>query len=94
MKVEPMSKGSESAPLLMASLFSAKALIEYGANFVSDFDFVYSCVCEGSFYYCFGVHDLHIVKNLTPLRVFTVRKRVWAFEGKFATLCSTMKAHL
>jgi hypothetical protein len=33
-----MSEGFDSVPLLMASLFDAKALVEYGANFVSDFD--------------------------------------------------------
>jgi hypothetical protein len=33
-----MNKGYHSAPLLMASLFSAKVLVEYEANFVSDFD--------------------------------------------------------
>jgi hypothetical protein len=37
-KVEPMSDGYDSASPLMASLFSAKALVEYGANFVSDFE--------------------------------------------------------
>jgi hypothetical protein len=35
---EPVSKGSDSAPLLVASLFGAKVLVKYGANFVSDLD--------------------------------------------------------
>jgi hypothetical protein len=50
-KVEPMSEGSASAPPLMALLFSTKTLVKYGANFVSDFDFVDSCIGEKSFYY-------------------------------------------
>jgi hypothetical protein len=33
-----MSKGSDSTPLLMALSFGVKALVEYGANFVSDFN--------------------------------------------------------
>jgi hypothetical protein len=33
-----MSKESDSTPLLMASLISANALVEYRVNFVSDFD--------------------------------------------------------
>jgi hypothetical protein len=33
-----MSEGSDSASLLMASLPSALALVEYKANLVSDFD--------------------------------------------------------
>jgi hypothetical protein len=36
--LKPMSEGSDSVPLLMASLFSAKALVEYSANLVSDFN--------------------------------------------------------
>jgi hypothetical protein len=43
-KVEPMSEGSDSAPLLMTLLFNAKALVKYRANFVSNFDPVASCV--------------------------------------------------
>jgi hypothetical protein len=35
---EPMSEGSDSAPLLMASLCSAWVLVEYEANLISDFD--------------------------------------------------------
>jgi hypothetical protein len=42
MKIEPMSKTSDSTPSLMALLFSTKALIEYRANLVSDFDLVAS----------------------------------------------------
>jgi heme/copper-type cytochrome/quinol oxidase subunit 3 len=80
-----MSEGSDNAPSLMASLFGAKALIEYGANFVSDFDFVDSCIGEGSFYYCFRIHGLHLIKNLTGLRVSLVRKTVHASENKLLT---------
>jgi hypothetical protein len=36
----------DSAPLLVALLFSAKVLDEYRANFVSDFDPVASCFGE------------------------------------------------
>jgi hypothetical protein len=42
-KVEPMSKGSDSAPLVMTSLFGAKALVKYRASFASVFDPVTSC---------------------------------------------------
>jgi heme/copper-type cytochrome/quinol oxidase subunit 3 len=70
-----MSEGSDSTPLLMALLFSAKALVEYGANHVSDFDLEGSFFGERSFYYCFGIHRLHIVRILTPLRASLVRKR-------------------
>jgi hypothetical protein len=38
---EPVSEGSDSAPLLMALLSSAWALVDYGANLVSDFDRVH-----------------------------------------------------
>jgi hypothetical protein len=93
-KVEPMSEGSDSAPLLMASLFGAKALIEHKANLVSDFDLVASCFGEQSFYFCFGVHGLRLSKNLTPLRVSPIRKRVRASESKHAALRSMLKAHL
>jgi hypothetical protein len=93
-KVEPRSEGSDSAPPLMASLFSAKVLIKYATNFVSDFDSVDSCVGEERFCYCVGVHGLHLIKNLTPLWVSPVRKRVQASKTKFATLCSMTKAHL
>jgi hypothetical protein len=43
MKVKPMCEGSDSVPLLMASLFGAKALVEYRVNLVSDFILVASC---------------------------------------------------
>jgi hypothetical protein len=33
-----MSKGSDSAPLLMISLLGAKALVKYKAKLVRDFD--------------------------------------------------------
>jgi hypothetical protein len=39
-----MSEGSDSVPLLMASLFNAKALVKYGANFVSDFNHEALCI--------------------------------------------------
>jgi hypothetical protein len=64
---EPISEGSDSVPLLMASLFSTKVLVKYGANFVSDFDPVASCFGEQSFYYYFEVNKLRLVKNLTTL---------------------------
>jgi hypothetical protein len=51
----------------MASLFSTKVLVKYGANFVSDFDPVASCFGEQSFYYYFEVNKLRLVKNLTTL---------------------------
>jgi hypothetical protein len=35
---KPMREGSASTPLLMASLSSVWALVEYGAKLVSDFD--------------------------------------------------------
>jgi hypothetical protein len=65
----------------------------YGANRVSDFDPMDSCFREGSFYYFFGIHGLRLIKNLTPLRVSPVRKRVWA-KSKLAMLCFTTKASL
>jgi hypothetical protein len=43
MEVEPVSEGSDSTPPLMALLFNAKVLVEYIANFVSDFDPVTVC---------------------------------------------------
>jgi hypothetical protein len=49
---------------------------------------------EGSFYYSFGIHKLRLIKNLTPLWVSPVRKRVCALESKIAMLSSTVKAHL
>jgi hypothetical protein len=90
-KVEPMSKGSDSVPLLMASLFGAKVFVEYRANLVSDFDLVATCFGERRFYCCFKVHGLCHIKNLTPLWVFPVRKRVQASESKCATLCSVLR---
>jgi hypothetical protein len=41
---------------------------------------------EHTFYCCFEVHRLRLVKNLTPLWVSPVRKRVWALENKCAML--------
>jgi heme/copper-type cytochrome/quinol oxidase subunit 3 len=67
--------------MLMASLFSAKALVEYGANLVSDFDPDASYFGEQSFYYCFRVHSIHLIKNFTPLCASPVRKRVRPLEG-------------
>jgi hypothetical protein len=58
-----MSEGADSAPMLMASLFGTVALVEYGANLVNDFDCVASCFGKQSFYYCFEVHGLCLVKN-------------------------------
>jgi heme/copper-type cytochrome/quinol oxidase subunit 3 len=81
-----MSEGSYSALLLMALLFSVKALVEYGANLVSDFNPGASCFWERSFYYCFGVHRLYPAKNLTPLHYSSMRKRVWALKSKCAML--------
>jgi hypothetical protein len=63
-----MSEGSNSAPLLMASLLYATALGKYVANLVSDFDPETSCFGERNFYYCFGVRRLCLIKNLTPLQ--------------------------
>jgi hypothetical protein len=70
----------------MVLLFSAKTLVKYGANLVSDFNGVASCFVERSFYYCFGVHKLHLVKNLTPLRASPTRKWVWASKSRCAML--------
>jgi hypothetical protein len=39
-----MSEGSNSAPLLMASLHGTKALVEYRAKIVSDFDPEGACI--------------------------------------------------
>jgi hypothetical protein len=89
-----MSKESDNAPLCMALLFSTKVLVEYRANFVSDFDLVESCFGEGSFYYYFGVHEICLVKSLISLRVSPMRKRVLALESKLVTLCSKTKARL
>jgi hypothetical protein len=36
-----------------------------------------------SLYLCFGVQELHLVKNLTPSRAFAVRKRVRARFAKW-----------
>jgi hypothetical protein len=44
--VEPMSERSNSTPSLMASLFSARVLVEYRASFASNFDLVASCFGE------------------------------------------------
>jgi hypothetical protein len=52
------------------------------------------CFGEENFYYDFGIHRFCLVKNLTPLRVSPVRKRVRALKSKFALLDSIMKAHL
>jgi hypothetical protein len=52
------------------------------------------CFGKGSFYYGFGINRLRLVKNLTPLQVFLVRKRVRALKSKFAVLRSTVKACL
>jgi hypothetical protein len=49
---------------------------------------------EWSFYCCFRVHMLRLVKNLTHFWVSPVGKRVRASESKCTTLCSTMKARL
>jgi hypothetical protein len=35
---EPMREGSDCTPLLMVSLLGTKALVECGANHVSDFE--------------------------------------------------------
>jgi hypothetical protein len=56
-----MSEGSNSMPLLMASLFGAKAIIKYEANLVSDFDPEALCFGERSFYYFFGIHRLRLI---------------------------------
>jgi hypothetical protein len=64
----------------MALVFSAKMPVEYGANLVSDFDLGASCFGEQSFYCCFGVHRLCLIKNLTPFWASPVRKRVWALK--------------
>jgi heme/copper-type cytochrome/quinol oxidase subunit 3 len=93
-KGETMSEGSNSVPQLMALLFSVKALVEYRANFVSDFDPMASRFGEQSFYYYFGVHGLCLIKNLTPLRVSSVKKKVQASERKCVILCSTMMSCL
>jgi hypothetical protein len=52
------------------------------------------CFREGNFYYVFRIHKLLLVKNLTPLPVSPVRKRVQALKNKITTLRSTMKDHL
>jgi hypothetical protein len=44
-----MSEGSNSAAPLMVLFFSAKALVKYGANPISDFDPQASCFGERSF---------------------------------------------
>jgi hypothetical protein len=49
---------------------------------------------EGNFYYCFRIHGLRLIKNLTPLQVSLVRTRVWALERKNEMLQSMMKTHL
>jgi hypothetical protein len=74
-----MGGGGDSFHPLMASLFCVKTFVEYGANLVSYFDPVYSYFGEGSFYYYFRIDRLRLIKNLTPLWVSPVRKRVWAF---------------
>jgi hypothetical protein len=89
-----MSEGSDSVPLLMALLFSAKALVEYRANLVSDFDPNASCFRERCIYYCFGVHRLCLIKNLTPLWATPMRKRVRTLKSKCAMLLSMMKVRL
>jgi hypothetical protein len=65
-KVEPMSKGPDNVPLLMASLFDAKSLVEFRVSFASDFDPVTSCFGDESFITTLGVHVLRLIKNLTP----------------------------
>jgi hypothetical protein len=93
-KVEPMSEGFDSVPLLMASLLGAKAFIEYRASLVSDFDLVASCFGERSFYCCFRVHGIRLVKNFIPLQVSPVRKRLRAFKSKRVMVLSMTKGHL
>jgi hypothetical protein len=70
----------------MASLFCVKTLVEYGANLVSDFDPMDSCLGGESFYCYFGKHGLYLIKNITPLRVSLMRKIVWASESKLVML--------
>jgi hypothetical protein len=81
-----MSEGSDSTSLLMASLFSAKMLVECGANIVSDVDREASWFGERSLYCSFRVHSLHVVKNLTSLWASRVRKRIRSFKSKRAML--------
>jgi heme/copper-type cytochrome/quinol oxidase subunit 3 len=88
-----MSEGSDSAPLLMASRFGAGALVEYGANLVSNFGPAASCFLEQSFYRYFGVHRLRLIKSLMPLLVSPVRKRVRVTPGfkakqNFHSMCA------
>jgi hypothetical protein len=46
MSFKPMSEGSDTTLILMASLFSVDTLVEYEAQFVSDFDTKGSCFGE------------------------------------------------
>jgi hypothetical protein len=89
-----MSEGSDSVPLLMALLFSAKVLVEYRANLVSDFDPNASCFEEQCIYCCFEVHRLCLVKNLTPLWATPMIKRVRTLKSKCVMLLSMMKVRL
>jgi hypothetical protein len=93
---DPTSKGFDSAPSLgwLRSL-SLMVFVEYRARFASDFDLTNSMFWgKRSFYYCFRVHGLHIIKNLTTSWASLVRKRVQASEIKRMRLSSTTKAHL
>jgi hypothetical protein len=72
---EPMSEGSDSTPLLMASIASAWALVEYEANLVSDFDLVHSFGGNEAFIAASGYMGSAL---LNTSRASPVRKRVRA----------------
>jgi hypothetical protein len=59
-RFEPMSERSDSAPSLVAFLFSLTTFVEYGANFASDFDLTDSVVLgQQSFYASLKTSLLH-----------------------------------
>jgi hypothetical protein len=73
--------------LLMVPLFCIKRLSNRKLILLAISSLHTQCFGEGSFYYCFGIHRLHLIKNLTLLRVSPVRKSIAIFEV-------TLKAHL
>jgi hypothetical protein len=74
-----MSEWSDSVPLLMALLFSAHALVEYGANLVSNFDLEFSQFWGNKAF-------IAALGYLTPLWASPVRKRIWALKVKCVML--------
>jgi hypothetical protein len=70
-----MSEGFDSARPLVALLFCVIRLSNTKLILLAILTLCARCFEEGSFYYGFGIHRLHLVKNLTPLWVSPMRKK-------------------